>query len=281
LRREESRTDVGLYERLHTPHSYPQFFRRHEHHHGTSLHVPCRRALFKRLPERNANRLTHVLHTSPHRTAHPTRRRVRVRVHAHASPRLGRTGHRTWTCRARPRVTSSSSVRAEGTTRARRRHAPSQCACCYTSPAFRARVAGLPLPPAGVVLCPRQAAAPGSRYRSAILRRVGAGIGSEHGSESALLRRTRCRRKQARASRRPPCARACTVGDRAGAEGRELRSLSLLLGSESSVPSPMLRGLRGLIVSFGGREGVEADGSWRDVWAREQLASGQISSMGC
>jgi hypothetical protein len=65
---------------------------------------------------------------------------------------------------------------------------------------------------------------------------------------------------------------ACTVGDRAGAEGRELRSLSLLLGSESSVPSPMLRGLRGLIVSFGGREGVEADGCWRDVWAREQLA---------
>jgi len=66
---------------------------------------------------------------------------------------------------------------------------------------------------------------------------------------------------------------ACTVGDRAGADGRELRSLSLLLESESSsVPSPTWRKLGELEVSFGRREGVEADGRWRDVWVRGRLA---------
>jgi len=39
-------TNVGLYEQLHTPHPYPKFFRRHERHHGTSLHVTCLRTLF-------------------------------------------------------------------------------------------------------------------------------------------------------------------------------------------------------------------------------------------
>jgi len=49
-----------------------------------------------------------------------------------------------------------------------------------------------------------------------------------------------------------PRDNACVVGDRAGADGRELRSLSLLLESESSnVPSPTWRKLGEVEVSFG------------------------------
>ena len=63
----------------------------------------------------------------------------------------------------------------------------------------------------------------------------------------------------------------CTVGDRAGADGREQGSLSLPLESESSsVPSPTWRKLGELEVSFGRREGVE--GHWNDVRVRGRLA---------
>lgn len=67
-------------------------------------------------------------------------------------------------------------------------------------------------------------------------------------------------------------ANACAVGDNAEADGRELRSLSLPLESESSsVPSPTWRKLGELEVSFDTGEGVEIEGRWRDVGARERL----------
>jgi hypothetical protein len=67
-------------------------------------------------------------------------------------------------------------------------------------------------------------------------------------------------------------ADACAVGDNAEADGRELRSLSLPLESESSsVPSPTWRKLGELEVSFDTGEGVEIEGRWRDVGARERL----------
>lgn len=65
----------------------------------------------------------------------------------------------------------------------------------------------------------------------------------------------------------------CVVGDRAEADGRELRSFSLPLESESSsVPSPMWRRLGEVELSLGTREGVDTEGRWIDDRPRGRLA---------
>jgi len=65
---------------------------------------------------------------------------------------------------------------------------------------------------------------------------------------------------------------ACAVGDMTEADGRELRSLSLPLESESSsVPSPTWRKLGEVGLSLGTREGVEIEGCRRDGRVRARL----------
>lgn len=66
---------------------------------------------------------------------------------------------------------------------------------------------------------------------------------------------------------------ACVAGERAEADGRELRSLSFPLESESSsVPSPTWRKLGEVGLSLGTREGVDTEDCPGDVMDRGRLA---------